>query len=403
MGYTGRWLRLTEQNRYVRTVRRYGLAALIAPYGAARSLRPRPHKATTPVVPRQRKSNERAPDVTGPRASEVSRQLVSVSGVPSLESAGSLRDATADVRDATARDRDHASDERDLVSDQRDEAADLRDRAGEHRDRVADLRDRASSRRDSAADLRDDAAHRFEASLRPAIADDALLRLGRVRAQAASDREVSAADRGQNAGDRHESASARVRAGQDRSRASTDRDAGDTERGQAQTDRDASRVDRDESAGDRAAAHYDDLTGAYRRGSGLLQLERDVARASRTGLPLAVAFVDVDHLKVVNDSQGHAAGDRLLCHVSDALRSSLRPYDLVIRYGGDEFLCVMDGLDAGGAQARLASVNATLEGLGADGSVSWGVSELQGPRDSASDLIRRADEALYRGRDADRS
>ncbi|MBA2695858.1 MAG: GGDEF domain-containing protein, partial [Actinobacteria bacterium] len=72
-------------------------------------------------------------------------------------------------------------------------------------------------------------------------------------------------------------------------------------------------------------------------------LEREMARSSRAREALSVAFIDVDHLKQVNDTRGHAAGDRLLQHVADALRSRLRSYDLVVRYGGDEFICVMPG------------------------------------------------------------
>ena len=122
-----------------------------------------------------------------------------------------------------------------------------------------------------------------------------------------------------------------------------------------------------------------------------------MARATRNDLPLAVAFIDVDRLKVVNDSQGHAAGDRLLRHVAHALKSRLRPYDLVIRYGGDEFLCVMDGLDAATATDRLATINVALRGLAAEASVSVGIADLR-PGESAGDLVRRADEALYQAR-----
>ena len=84
----------------------------------------------------------------------------------------------------------------------------------------------------------------------------------------------------------------------------------------SETDRTAGLVDREASAADRTAADLDELTGAYRRGPGLRELKRDVAKALRTGTSLTVAFVDVDHLKRVNDSLGHAAGDRLLRRVA---------------------------------------------------------------------------------------
>ncbi|MBA2695089.1 MAG: GGDEF domain-containing protein, partial [Actinobacteria bacterium] len=116
---------------------------------------------------------------------------------------------------------------------------------------------------------------------------------------------------------------------------------------------------------------------------------------------LSVAFVDVDHLKQVNDTLGHAAGDRLLQHVADALRSRLRSYDLVVRYGDDEFICVMPGLTAETATDRLATINRVLRAMSQSGSMSIGVAELQ-PGDSVEEVVRRADESLYRARGARR-
>ncbi len=84
-------------------------------------------------------------------------------------------------------------------------------------------------------------------------------------------------------------------------------------------------------------ASTDDLTGLLRRGAGLALLEREIDRSRRTETRLVVAFVDVDGLKRVNDELGHAAGDRLLSDVAAVLRSRLRSYDLVMRWGGDEF------------------------------------------------------------------
>jgi len=131
-------------------------------------------------------------------------------------------------------------------------------------------------------------------------------------------------------------------------------------------------------------------------------LRREIARARRTGQPLTLAFVDVDHLKAINDSLGHAAGDRMLLDVADAIRAKLRSYDLVIRYGGDEFVCAISGLELADAMKRLTEVNRTLaEGPGR-GSVTFGMAALQ-PEDSTEDLLARADAALYRQRQQQRT
>ncbi len=128
-----------------------------------------------------------------------------------------------------------------------------------------------------------------------------------------------------------------------------------------------------------------------------MELEREVARARRTEQPLTLAFVDVDGLKAINDSRGHGAGDRVLLDVANALRTTLRSHDLIIRYGGDEFACVIAGLNAADATKRLDLVNAALAEAADPASVTVGVAGLQ-PTDSTQDLLDRADAALYRER-----
>ena len=110
-----------------------------------------------------------------------------------------------------------------------------------------------------------------------------------------------------------------------------------------------------------------------------------------------VAFFDVDHLKVVNDSQGHGAGDRMLQQVVDAIRQAVRSFDLIIRYGGDEFVCAFPGITVTDATKRVATINATLLKASEPGSVTVGLAELA-TDDSRDELIERADADLYRAR-----
>ncbi len=133
------------------------------------------------------------------------------------------------------------------------------------------------------------------------------------------------------------------------------------------------------------------------RGIGLIELQREVDRSRRVAAPLAVAFVDVDDLKAVNDSRGHAGGDLVLREVVDTLKAVLRSYDLVIRVGGDEFVCVLPGLDAAQATARMAEVGVALASTGQRPSVTAGLAELA-PDDTVESLLARADGDLYRQR-----
>lgn len=140
---------------------------------------------------------------------------------------------------------------------------------------------------------------------------------------------------------------------------------------------------------------FDELTGVLRRVAGIASLEREVARARRSHEPLSAAFVDLDGLKRVNDSKGHGAGDALIRGVAQHLVTGLRGQDLVFRYGGDEFVCAIPGMDAGMAEEKLRALRsrAIAEGM----SFSFGVAEL-GTGDDLVSFLGRADERLYRER-----
>ena len=262
---------------------------------------------------------------------------------------------------------------------------------------VAEARDAAATRRDLAAGERDEAGDERD---RTGAARD-VEALGRDNTAVTSDTDTrgrwSAPDTAQVEDILDRSAQARRDATQDRSRARRDRAAGADDRTHAGRDRDAATSDREASSTERRNASTDHLTGVYDRRSGFAELEREIARARRLAQPLAIVFFDVDGLKEINDKYGHNAGDRMLLEFTATLRNQLRAYDILMRYGGDEFVCVFPGMSSSDAQARLASLGEALHSAPEHGSVSVGIAELQ-DGDSADDVIARADAALYSAR-----
>ncbi len=175
-----------------------------------------------------------------------------------------------------------------------------------------------------------------------------------------------------------------------------DRSAAARDRFHAKSDRAAARLDRMVSANERVESSIDGLTGAYRRDAGLLALEHEIARAHRTGESFVLAFVDVNNLKVRNDLHGHIAGDRLLRKIADTLRANVRSYDLVVRYGGDEFICGFPALDVNDGAERFARINEDLAASD-EASVAFGLAEME-RGDSLTELIAKADALMYANR-----
>lgn len=241
-------------------------------------------------------------------------------------------------------------------------AAEISVGTGNDRDRIADDRDERAEAHDKASEVRDDRA--------------------RARDERAEVREL--------ASDQDDSGAAADRAG-----ASRDRRGSASDRNQAADDRDAAASDRKLSAQERTISSIDELTGAYARDAGTLELKRELSRAKRTQQSLVLAFVDVDDLKEKNDSLGHVAGDRLLRDAVDGIRENLRAYDLIVRFGGDEFVCALIDVSMSQTAERFAAVNAKLEE--SDASVTVGLAEMRAG-DSLADLLERADRALYANR-----
>jgi diguanylate cyclase (GGDEF)-like protein len=270
-------------------------------------------------------------------------------------------DAVTHQRSALARER--SGRDREAVSVVRAETAAARLQTAAERDRAAELRDRGAEGRDALArlhDLQDDSG---------ASREDILLRAERDRARAAADR---------------------AKAADDRARAASDRELAARERAEALRDRAA-------SADNLKLATTDELTGALTRRFGLEEVSRELERAHRTGARLVLAFVDVDGLKAVNDSRGHLAGDALLRLLGETLRANVRPYDVIVRYGGDELVCAMPNLSAREAKARFEKIATALAAADADHSITFGLAEAE-PTDSLQELIARADADFLKAR-----
>ncbi len=262
--------------------------------------------------------------------------------------------------------RARTSADRAAVSRMRSESAAARLATGAARDEAARQRDRLAEERDEAA-LLDDLSQTHGTTT-----TDLAQRASRIRRRAATDRQRAASDRAQ---------------------AAADREAAAAERAELIRDHHDARLDLIREA-------TDELTGAWTRRFGLASLTRELERACRVGHPLVLAFIDVDDLKQVNDSDGHAAGDQLLRLVSATIRSHVRPYDVLVRYGGDEFLCAMPHLEEAATRIRLGQITADLTARG-EHPISYGVAAL-GDGDTLDTLIARADADLLRRRTSKR-
>lgn len=163
-------------------------------------------------------------------------------------------------------------------------------------------------------------------------------------------------------------------------------------------------------------AMLDPLTGLWNRAAIFEVLDREMSRASRSGDPFAVVMADVDHFKSVNDRHGHAAGDAALIEIAHRLREGVRAYDAVGRYGGEEFLLVLNGCDEEAAawiaedlRARIAATPVKVDGGELAVTLSLGVAAVSGggalpagtagaPLPAAGPLVAAADQALYRAK-----
>lgn len=151
---------------------------------------------------------------------------------------------------------------------------------------------------------------------------------------------------------------------------------------------------------EREIARTDALTGGDEAGRSFSeQAAVELERVSRYGGVFSVAYLDLDHFKIVNDTMGHDAGDRLLRDVARSLESRRRRTDIVARLGGDEFVLFMPETDAAAAAAAVAHAREALSGLteayGAGIRASIGTVTFLAPPASVDEMLREADTAMY--------
>jgi diguanylate cyclase (GGDEF)-like protein len=326
-------------------------------------------------------------------------------------SAGAQRAVHADQ---TTADSDQTSADTDQTASDADQTASTTDQTSANRDQHASDQDQATADRDrdarpdlTAADKNAYATSREERET--AAAERYGSRLERART--ARDRDVTAAHRDRVADVRDEAGRARdlltAELSRDTTRsevpwmkqleelgaeAAADRTRAAKDRARAAADRAHAVREREQHASELRSAHLDDLTGAYQRQLGRLALSHEIDRARRGDGRFVLAFVVVDGLKLVNDRDGHAAGDHVLQTVVGAMRTRLRSFDPIIRYGGDEFVCGLSGTDLADVRRRFQTIGAAITSEAKVG-ISVGLAALA-PGDTVDQLTDRADAAM---------
>lgn len=161
----------------------------------------------------------------------------------------------------------------------------------------------------------------------------------------------------------------------------------------------------------RFQATHDPLTGLWNRLAALETLWRELARGMRQKTPVGIILADLDRFKLVNDNHGHLAGDAALREVARRMRASVRTYDTVSRYGGEEFLLILPGCDL---QVTLRQAERLRDAFQREPldlpdatipqTLSLGIASIEPKAGAVADeLIRAADQALYRAKDRGRN
>jgi diguanylate cyclase (GGDEF)-like protein len=252
--------------------------------------------------------------------------------------------------------------------------AQVREATAARRDRDADARDAAAVARDQLAATLDSDLERLEGA--EMDGRNGALRGLEALLHASRDRKRAAASR---------------------ARAATLRDHAARDRMEAREDREQAAADRQAAVEELAAEGIDSLTGTLRRRVGRVALQREIDRTYRTHDPIVFGFVDVDGLKAVNDTRGHDAGDDLLFGVAACIKVALRPYDVISRFGGDEFVCSLSGQNLEGVRLRFGEISAHIAETQNGASITVGLAERHA-EESLDELIGRADRELVAAR-----
>ena len=156
----------------------------------------------------------------------------------------------------------------------------------------------------------------------------------------------------------------------------------------------------------RIQATHDSLTGCWNRATVMDILARELARSKRERSWLGLTMFDLDHFKIINDTYGHAAGDVALKEVVSRMHHSVRPYDAIGRYGGEEFLVILPGCDEAAIQSQSERMRQSImaspilfNDVPLSVSASFGATSAPPGNDLTLDqLMQNADEALYRAK-----
>jgi two-component system cell cycle response regulator len=159
----------------------------------------------------------------------------------------------------------------------------------------------------------------------------------------------------------------------------------------------------------RAAASTDSLTGFANHKAIITELRNALEQPTHNNRPVVAVMADIDYFKQVNDTHGHPVGDKVLIEVARRIRSALRDFDEIGRYGGEEFLLVLNGASPETAKhvaerirQHVADQPINLQGLEIQTSISLGVADAR-DNDSIDTLLARADKALYQAKTAGRN